>query len=107
MSSGSIATEALLLCCASTQVNEAISTLAAANALGFTRTFMCSSSHILALAGAISAEQVRQRVVAFVARVLVDGAGRPRHGQLTSPRLRERRRVVDLEPIEQGIGIEK
>jgi hypothetical protein len=33
-----------LLCCASTQVNEAISTLAIANAFGFTRNFMCSSN---------------------------------------------------------------
>jgi hypothetical protein len=43
MSSGSIATLAPLRCWALTQVSEAISTLAIANALGFTRHFMCSS----------------------------------------------------------------
>src|SRR5438128_4772721 len=61
----------------------------------------------VALARAVAAQQVRQRVVALVAGVFVDAFGRPRHGQFTFPRLRERRRVVDLEPIEQRIGVEK
>src|SRR5882762_11873231 len=60
-----------------------------------------------ALAEAVSAEQVRQRVVAFVAGVFVDGSGRPRHGQFTLPGLRERGGVVDLEPVEQRIGVEQ
>src|SRR6266487_1316657 len=58
-------------------------------------------------AGAVSAEQVRQRVIAFVAGVFVDGSWGPRHGQFTFPRLRESRGVVDLELLEQRIGVEK
>jgi hypothetical protein len=46
MSSASIATVALFLCCALTQAHEVISTLATTNetSLGFTRAFMCSSN---------------------------------------------------------------
>src|SRR6476659_7030263 len=46
MSSASIATVAPFLCCALTQAQEVISTLAATNetSLGFTRAFMCSSN---------------------------------------------------------------
>src|SRR5213594_4252901 len=61
----------------------------------------------LAFGGAVSLEHVRQRVVRFVACVFVDGARRPRHGQFTLPWLRECRRVIDLELVEQGIGVEK
>ena len=57
--------------------------------------------------GAVSPEHVHQRVVRFVARIFVDAAWRPRHGQFTFPRLRKCRRIVDLELVEQGIGVEK
>src|SRR6267143_2412728 len=61
----------------------------------------------LAFGGAVSPEHVGQRVVAFVAGEFVDWSGRPRHGQFTLPGLCEGGRVVDLEPVEQRIGVEK
>jgi len=61
----------------------------------------------LAFAGAVSPEQIRQRVVAFVAGVFVNRSGRPRHRQFAFPGLHEGGGVVDLEPVEQGIGVEK
>src|SRR5436190_15786583 len=60
-----------------------------------------------ALAGSISPEQIRQRVIAFVAGVFVNRSGRPRHGELAFPGSREGRRVVDLEFVEQGVRVEK
>ena len=42
-----------------------------------------------------------------MAREFVDVAGRPRHCQFTLPWLGERRRIVDLELVQQRIGVEK
>src|SRR4030095_10249899 len=61
----------------------------------------------LTFGGAVAAQQVRQRVVAFVTRILVDGSGRARHRQFTFPRLRKRGGVVDFEPVEQRVGVEQ
>lgn len=53
-----------------------------------------------------SGEDVRQAVIAFVARVLVQDVVDPRHRHLGGPRLRKRRRIVDRERIQQCVGIE-
>src|SRR5262245_11863105 len=60
-----------------------------------------------AFSGAVSPQHVRQRVVAFVARVFVDAAGRSRHRQFTFPWRRERRRIVDFELVQQRVGVEE
>src|SRR5581483_3754891 len=54
-----------------------------------------------------SAEDVRQRVVPFVAGVLVDVPRRAGHRQFAFPRVREGSGIVDVELIEQRVAIEQ
>src|SRR5687767_5657099 len=59
----------------------------------------------LSFSGAVAPQHVRQRVVALVAGEFVDAIAGSRQRQLTLPRLRERRGVVDLELVEQRIRV--
>jgi hypothetical protein len=61
----------------------------------------------LAFRSAISPEHVHQRIVRFVAGIFVEWTRRPLHGQLAFPRLGERRRIVDLELIEERVDVEQ
>src|SRR5215467_13997493 len=60
-----------------------------------------------AFAGAKASQQVRQRIVAFVAGVFIDRAGRARHGQFAFPWPSKSSGVVDLELIENRIRVEQ
>src|ERR1700681_1365876 len=52
-------------------------------------------------------EQVSDRVVPFMAGVLVNRAGGSCHGQLALPWMRERSGIVDFEPIENRISVKQ
>ena len=55
------------------------------------------------LFGASTSEDIRERVIAFVTSILIEGAGSPTHNDLAGPRPGKRGRVIDGEPVPESI----